>query len=429
MSLTLNDPACTTAPETRPAPSPRSPNLTPTQMVVVVAALTATPIIPSKLQLIDVVAVAALPLMLGYIRRSPRVRFIAITLIVWALAQLASDEYNGLGPRLSMQFVTAVTTLGLVPLLMWLGRGDFKMMRCALMGLTCGLAINWIFVEGNSIAAWSNWKYGLNVPISLALMCMADIAWRNGRRLVSLAALAAVCVLSMVTDHRHLAGVAVLTAILLAFPRTRHGHPAVTGVATGVILLLGALSGAFIQTAQAGLLGERSWTQVEGYGAHPLSIMVNVRPEPFQELYLFSRRPLLGYGSQPALDSEDYDGALAFLQSIGVVRGDVRERWRELEVPGVAAHSQAVDSWARAGAGSVPFWLAVVAVALWAGTSAIRFKSSPLVIMWTMLILWNTFFEPMTGLYHLEVAAYLALALTTIQLPEARRTPEPEAAP
>ena len=122
-------------------------------------------------------------------------------------------------------------------------------------------------------------------------------------------------------------------------------------------------------------------------------------------------------------------GSLDFLQHIGVVRDDIAANWLDLEVPGVAAHSTAIDSWMRAGVSAVPFWVLVWVLALWAGVQAIRFRASPLVVRWTMLILWNTVFEPMSARYHLELAAYLALALTTIRRFEQRPAELPRGAP
>ena len=184
----------------------------------------------------------------------------------------------------------------------------------------------------------------------------------------------------------------------------------------GVVLLLAALSGAFLQAADAGALGKRSGEQIEQFGNSPSSILVNVRPEAFQEFYLFAVHPLLGWGSQPRLDSKTYLGSKEFLRDIGVVRSseDLDSTWLDTEVPGVSAHSQAMDSWARAGLAAVPFWLLVLGLALRAGTDAIRFRSSPLTVFWTIVILWDALFSPLTPLSHIELAAYLALAVTSL---------------
>jgi hypothetical protein len=68
----------------------------------------------------------------------------------------------------------------------------------------------------------------------------------------------------------------------------------------------------------------------------------------------------------------------------------------------------AVDTWARAGIAAIPFWILAMALALSAGTAALQFRSSPLVVMWTMLIVWDALFSPLTVPGTLLLAAYIA---------------------
>ena len=44
-------------------------------------------------------------------------------------------------------------------------------------------------------------------------------------------------------------------------------------------------------------------------------------------------------------------------------------------------------------------------------------RSSPLLVLWTILLFWDALFSPMTGLFHVSLAAYLALAVTTLRQP------------
>jgi hypothetical protein len=100
--------------------------------------------------------------------------------------------------------------------------------------------------------------------------------------------------------------------------------------------------------------------------------------------------------------------------------------WMQLDIPGVSSHSMDADSWARAGVSAVPFWILAVVLALWAGTTALQFRSSPLVIMWTMLVLWDTFFSSLTPLGASLLAAYLALAVVTITIAGGRSSASEE---
>ena len=359
------------------------------------------------------VCVLAAPLVAARVTRGSLVRLLVVALAAWAVGQVLSDQVHGLGLNISMQLVTAVTTLSIFVVLLVLSRGDNDRIRYLMVGVAAGLVLEAIFVEHASLADATSWKFGLNGPVAIGLLAVTDLAWRRGRRVPSVLALMAIGLIGVVTDHRHLAAVAVLTAIVLLFRRT-HRHPRTITVLAGLLLLLAMLSGAFIQASESGLLGERSGGQIQQFGGSPQSILVNVRPEPFQEFYLFAVQPVLGWGSQPELDSRAYEGSKDFLRDLGVVRPDLDSIWLALDVPGVSAHSQAMDSWARAGLLAVPFWLVLFGLALAAGTRAIRFRSSPLMVLWTILIMWDAVFSPLTWFSHIELGAYLAFALTSL---------------
>lgn len=379
-----------------------------------IAVLTAAPVIRGKLEALAFVCVLAAPFVARRFRRDRLIRLLAASLLLWCLGQLLSDERHSLGTRLSMQLVTAVTVLCTTAVLVLLGRRDFGRIRVLVAGVAAGLCLESILVEHGSLAATTTWKFGLNTPVAVGLLALTDLAWRRGQKIPSVVALGAICLLGVATDHRHLAGVSVLTAIVLLL-RNGQRHPKTVSVLAGMTLLVGALSGAFIQASESGVLGERSGGQIAQFGHTPQAIFVNVRPEPFQEFYLFTLHPVLGWGSQPRLDSSAYAGSKEFLQHLGVVREDLDNIWLKLEVPGVSAHSQAMDSLARAGVTAAPFWLLLVGLALVVGIRAIRFRSSPLVVLWTILVIWDAICSPLTALSHIELSAYLALAITSLR--------------
>lgn len=380
------------------------------------AVLTAVPVVPGKLQALGVVCVLAFPFLVGRVLPNRLLRLSCLVSAIWAAGQLVSDEWNGLGPRLSMHLASALAVMCIVPALTFLGRGEFDRMRALVGGVAAGLMVELIVIDHAPLTSTTSWKFGLNLPFTLLVLAATDLAWQRGRRAPSLIGLGVVCVTGVVTDHRHLAGVAVLTAIVLLL-RHRQRHPRTISVLAGVALLLAALSGAFIQGSEAGLLGARSGAQIAQFGGTPASVFVNVRPEPFQELYLFLQRPLLGWGSLPRVDSAAYLGSKEFLRQLGVVRQDLDDIWLHAAVPGVAAHSQALDSLARAGVAAAPFWVLLLGLAMYVGTRAIRFRSSPLVVLWTILVLWDAICSPLTGLSHIELGTYLALAVTSLRHP------------
>jgi hypothetical protein len=380
------------------------------------ALLTAVPVIPEKLRLGTLVCVCLLPFLLRDAARDSRVRLLTTTLILWAAGQLVSDQANGLGLSISMPIVLAVTILVTTTTLAYFANGDFRNIRYLTLGVASGLVLELVIFERVSLGDPASWKFGLNVPVSLVLLAFTDLAWRRGNRIPSFLGLGAICGLGFWSDHRGLTGVAALTAVFVLLPRRHHQrHPRILLTAGGIALLLGALSILFVDSAQAGLFGKRSVSQVREYGSNPVSILVNVRPELYQEFSLFLQRPLTGFGSQPQLSASVYQESLEFVQSVGVTDIEaVSDYWMRLTIPGVSAHSMAADSWARAGLAAIPFWILVVVLALWAGTTALHFRSSPLLIMWTMLVLWDTFFSPLTSSGASSLAAYLALAVVTI---------------
>lgn len=383
-------------------------------LAVTIAA--AVPVVRGKIQLLPVVCLLVLPFVVRHVARDRRVLLLIVAAASWGAGQLAADKVNGLGLRLSLPLALACVVLGTAPVLVKLARGDFRRMRFLALGVAGGLMVNQLILE-KPLTDPASWKYGLNAPVTLTLLALTDLAWQRGHRVPTLLALAAVCGLGLWSDHRGLTGIAMLTTLYVMLPRRRHRHryPRISSVAAGVALVLGALSILFVDSAQSGLLGERSVAQVQQYGSDPASILVNVRPELFQELSLFLQRPLTGFGSEPHLSTSTYDRSLQFIRSVGVTRtADLEDYWLHAENPGVSAHSMAVDSWARAGISAVPFWIFVIVVALWAGTTALQFRSSPLVVMWTMLVLWDTLFSPLPGSLAVQLAAYLALALVTI---------------
>src|SRR4051812_6781094 len=117
-----------------------------------IALLTAVPVIEGKLQAFDVACLGVAPFLVGRVWRYGLVRVVSLTLVAWAVGQLLSDVANGLGPRESMQVVTAATVLVIVPVLVFLGRNDFSRIRWIVAGVMAGLVLELIFVEHVALA-------------------------------------------------------------------------------------------------------------------------------------------------------------------------------------------------------------------------------------------------------------------------------------
>jgi hypothetical protein len=185
---------------------------------------------------------------------------------------------------------------------------------------------------------------------------------------------------------------------------------------TGALCLLSGL--AFLSAARAGWIGQRSAQQFNRNPAGVYAIVVNARPELLQSLYLASRRPFTGYGSVPRLDSGTFNASLDFASAQGVVVDvNLRREWLTKVDPGVAAHSMVLDSVVQAGVLALPFWVFVWVAGIRRAVAAIRLRASPLSVLWTLILLWDTLFSPLTGLYHVLLAPYVALVLLPLPLP------------
>jgi hypothetical protein len=159
--------------------------------------MTAVPVIPSKLQLGTLVCFGLLPFLVKDAARDLRVRLLITTLILWAVGQVVADKVNGLGLNISLPLTLALTILGTMTTLVYFARHDFGNIRYLTLGVASGLVLWLVVFERSSVGDPASWKFGLNVPVSVALLALTDLAWRRGNRITSFLALAAICALGL----------------------------------------------------------------------------------------------------------------------------------------------------------------------------------------------------------------------------------------
>jgi hypothetical protein len=402
-------------------PVPAAARTTPVGVLVpALVALAAIPAIRGKLLLLDVAAVAALPLLLGELWRSRRLAPLVVTAGLWAGGQLVADAVNGIGPRLSMQLVTACMLVAVPVALLHLARDDPRRVRVLVAAVALGLAAGEVAFPAEPHASIAQlWKFGLAVPVSIAVLALTDLRWQAGSRVPTLLALPALAALDLLADARSMVVLTVFTLALYLVPPNRAARlRVVTTLVTGAVVAAVLVAG-FFAAARAGWLGERSAEQVGRDSGDVASIVANARPELLQAYYLAGQRPLTGYGSLPRLDGTTFSAALDDLARRGVtVDRNLREDWLIKADPGVAAHSMLLDSVVRAGLFAVPFWLYLATLAVRRGVTAVRFRASPLVAFWSLNVLWDALFSPLTGLHHVLLAAYLAVVLLPLRPPE-----------
>jgi hypothetical protein len=390
--------------------------------------LAAVPVIPGKLLLVEVACALALPWLLPTFVSDRRLGIPVLLVGGWGLGLITADITNGSGVHPSHHLLAAFTVVTLTAALLRLSDGDPTRLRMLVVAVAIGVAIAGLTAGsgGPTSAAYPHgpppslpilWKYKLAVPVTIATIAFLDIRWRSGARSQMFAALAVLVAVNIVADFRMLAVLTTCTLAVYAIataPRARLRPSAVsiTGAIACVLLVAG-----FFAAARSGWLGARSANQFRGDSVNAFTIMANVRPEGLQAVYLISERPL-GYGSQPRLDGETFARSLTFIQQHGVVvHVNLPKDWLVKATPGLAAHSMALDTAVQAGVLALPFWFFVLIAGIRRAVSAVRSRASPLLLLWTLIVVWNAVFEPMSWPNHVLLTAYVALVLMPLPTP------------
>nr|WP_296065436.1 hypothetical protein [uncultured Actinoplanes sp.] len=404
-------------------------------MLLLLAAVTfaaAVPVLPGRLLLVDFVCIAALPLLAPTLLNSRKLGVLVLVTAGWGLGLLVADIANGTGPRLSQHLIALLGTLALTAALVRLSDHDPVRLRLFVAALALGLALAGLtvgatgptsaaFPDGQPVTAAHLWKYELSEPVSIAALALCDIRWRAGRRLPAFVTLTVITALNLICDFRSFAVVTLCTLLLAVIASTRRIRlrPATVLALGGIPCLL--LIVGFFSAARAGWLGERSMLQFRDESADVWTVMANGRPEGLQALYLISERPY-GWGSKPDLDSITFARSLTFISDHHVeIFENLPKDWLAKENPGVAAHSTALDTVLQAGLLALPFWAYLLFTGLRGAMTSIRTRAGPLMVFWTVAIIWDVLFEPLTYSTHVLFAGYLALVLLQTPTTEAGR--------
>jgi hypothetical protein len=414
-------------------PAPSAGNQRPALLLLAAVLIAAAvPVLPGKLLLLDLACLLAVPLLAPTLLGDRRFGALVLVTGGWGFGLLVADIANGTGPRLSQHLVAAAGILALTAAFVRLSGNDPVRLRFFIAAFAIGLAIAGLttghagptsaaYPEGPPATPAILWKYKLAEPFSVAALALCDIRWRAGSRLPAFVTLVLLAVADIVSDLRSLtmATLCALALAVVASTRRIRLRPA-TIVALGGIPCILLIVG-FVAAGRAGWLGERSVAQLRGQSVDVWSFMANGRPEGLQALYLISQRPY-GYGSRPQIDSMTFARSLTFINEHHVtVDVNLPKDWLVKTDPGLAAHSTALDTVVQAGLLALPFWVYLLFVGLRRAMSAIRSRAGPLTVFWTVIICWNTLFEPFAWPGHLLLAGYLALVLVPLPSPVGRR--------
>ncbi|WP_127501037.1 hypothetical protein [Actinoplanes solisilvae] len=415
-----------------PRPGARTARKTPLLLLAAVTLTAAIPVVPGRLPLLSLLCMASLPFLAPTLLTSRRLGILVLVIGGWGLGLLFADLMNGDTPRVSQHVIALVGTLAITTVLIRLSNHDPVRLRLFIAAVGIGLALAGLtvgatgptsaaFPDGQPVTPFYLWKYQLSEPITIAALALCDLRWRAGRRMPTFVTLVVLTALNVICDFRSFAVATLCTLLIATIAATGRGrlHPATVLIMVGVPCLL--LIGGFFTAAKAGWLGERSMLQFRDEKADVWTVMANGRPEALQAIYLISQKPY-GWGSRPNLDSATFASSLTFIRDHHVVIFDnLPKDWLAKESRGLAAHSTALDTVVQAGLLAVPFWAFLLFLGLRRTMDTIRTRAGPLLVFWTVTIVWGALFEPLTFTSHVLLGGYLAVVLLPLPKQEVTR--------
>lgn len=272
------------------------------------------------------------------------------------------------------------------------------------------------------------WKYSLAVPAAIILL---GITARSPRRVWDVAMLLGLAVVSLLSDSRSMTAFLLLAAVVVGWEAAsstdaRRSRPWVA------LLTLGGIGLAAFNVFQAlildGALGEaaRQRTQVQLQSG---SLLTGGRPEMGAAVELLRARPW-GYGSGLEPLSRDVWTAKSGMSELNydpnngyVMRYMFGGRFE--------VHSVLGDGWIRFGVPGAIFFVALLALAVYAAARAISTRNASGLVVFLMLLgAWDTFFSPLLTSYrNLALLFALAAITRTAAVSPDRKRPGETAAP
>lgn len=292
-----------------------------------------------------------------------------------------------------------------------------SLVRDWLVGLAFGAGLA-LGVSGTGRAAENLWKFGYAIPsivFALSVVAYAGSRWGAGRRLLELALLLTLAIVTGANDGRSLFGLLLLAFILVLWqliPRGRTARRAVakTLLAFAVMILVTYNVGTSLLVD--GYLGadaqQRSVEQISLTG----SLLLGGRPEMAATAALFQSRPWgFGVGITPSLED-----ILIAKTGMAAIHYEPNNGYVERYMFGThfELHSVLGDFWVLFGFGGMVFAVVIMALMIqWIVTSVASRQASGLVLFLAILTLWNIPFSPMyTSMPTMALAVGLVLSRT-----------------
>ena len=227
-------------------------------------------------------------------------------------------------------------------------------------GLVVGSALTF-FISPSDYAISEPWKFGISLPVSLAVFLFVSNEKYSGHWPITLSAI--VGVINIFKGTRGLGGVCLAAALYLLVSRflSRKGTESrklktgsIVTLAASIILGIAGVVWAYQRAASTGILGEEARQKYEDQSRGDYGVLLGGRPDLLGALPAIYDSPILGHGSW-AKDWIYYAMEVRALDALGYI-GSAEISWDEFREGLIPAHSYLLQAWVYAGIAGALFW-------------------------------------------------------------------------
>ena len=316
---------------------------------------------------------------------------------LWLVSQIATDLLRDTSVEdYTRGWAKIVIALAAFSALYLLVAGHRRRIVLFAAGFVVGGILTY-YINPHIYAEFYRWKFGLGIPLTLALVLLSAAVNIRGLKLLAVGVLAFGTLINFYLDFRSLGAIMALTtayAILQAFMGRRGRR--VTAVRPRQVILLGlivlAASFATIKgyeyAARQGLLGETAQMKYEMQAGGEYGLLLGGRSEILVSSRAIWDSPFIGHGSW----AEDcrYTNLLTQLKNdLGYFLGVPKTCL-------IPAHSHIFGSWVEAGVLGAVFWLWVfgLSVRVLLRLYQSNERLAPVVAFFAFFLLWDLLFSP-----------------------------------
>lgn len=268
--------------------------------------------------------------------------------------------------------------------------------------------------------AEQSWRLGLGASVTIAI-CLIPLwvprfYWPIGPALI---VISAVHLASGARSVAVLVAIAGICATFAAFAKRPGSPPGLRPLRLAAFALLGVASvvGAYQAAKWAteqNMFPNEVQEKMEAQFSNPYGILAAGRPDTVAALYGITKAPLLGFGSTN-VDPDVYGFYRNLADSTYLYRDDydaLAERgWSREWTLATPSHSHVFGAWVDAGAVAALSWAVYLGLAVYLiqRTMAWHHPVQPLIVLVSLLVVWDTLFSP--GPIRMDVAIRLSILI------------------